>query len=463
MSGYDLAGFGKFLRGLKVDGYQLGLEPFQRDIFRDHFGPAVEEVVIIPKKNYKTTSLAALALYHGSVIDEPEVPIVAAAAKQAGVMYRQMVKIVRGNGTKLEGKERYRLAGTVFEVREGSRMIRVNGGQLYVMAADSDTADGVIPTLALVDELHRHRNADTYGVLSDGLDSRNGRMVTISTAGAKQDSALGHLRERAHGYRNRKVDGRHTRYAKGSFVMHEWALLEGKDDPDNLNHVKMANPAKTMTRAKLARRRGLPTMTPGRWLRFACGIWTEGDEPAVDPALWDAGRIDIGRIQPGDTVMLAVQPGDSAWIGYATPAADGVSVVKAEHLGEDRSGVKIERRLLEIRDTYDVLQVAYPRLGFLRSAELMSAAGLYMVEVAAQSGRYGVISTTFDRMVSAGLLHHDGDPELRASVLSAAAKDSETGWRYVMTPKAAGLFAVANALHQATAVEPEPPRVVMPA
>ena len=32
------------------------------------------------------------------------------------------------------------------------------------MAADSDTADGVIPTLALVDEeLHRHRNADTYG------------------------------------------------------------------------------------------------------------------------------------------------------------------------------------------------------------------------------------------------------------------------------------------------------------
>ena len=53
----------------------------------------------------------------------------AAAAKQAGVMYRQMVKIVRGNGRKLAGKERYELAGTTFEVREGSRTIRANDGR----------------------------------------------------------------------------------------------------------------------------------------------------------------------------------------------------------------------------------------------------------------------------------------------------------------------------------------------
>jgi phage terminase large subunit-like protein len=78
---YYLAGFGRFLRGLKVGGYGLRLEPFQRTIFADHFGPAVEEVVIIPKKNYKTTSLAALALYHLSAVEDAEVPIVAAASK----------------------------------------------------------------------------------------------------------------------------------------------------------------------------------------------------------------------------------------------------------------------------------------------------------------------------------------------------------------------------------------------
>lgn len=459
---YDLAGFRAFLRGLHVDGYALGLERFQLDIFRDHFGPAIEEVVIIPKKNYKTTSLAALALYHLSVTAEPEVPVVAASAKQAGVMYRQALKIVKGNGEKLAGKERYRLAGVEYEVREGSRTIRANGGQMYVMAADSDTADGVIPTLALVDELHRHRNADTYGVLSDGLDARDARMVTISTAGARADSALGHLREKAHAYRNRKVDGRHTRYAKGAFVMHEWALLEGKDDPDNLTHVLKANPAKTQTRAKLARRKALPTMTRGRWLRFACGLWTEGEEPAIDPGLWDAARVQLGKIRPGATVWLAAQPGDSAWIGYAgAPVGNGGRVpVHAEYLGEDRSGVKVERRLLELRDLYDVRQVVYPRYSFDRSAEVLADEGMYLDDVAAAASRYSVISTTFNRMLNAGLLMHDGDPELRASVMSATAKDSEVGWRYVMSPKAAGLFAVANALHQATAVEPEPPMAV---
>ena len=44
-----------------------------------------------------------------------------------------------------------------------------------MLAADEATADGVIPTLALVDELHRHRSAGLYGVFRDGLGPRTGR------------------------------------------------------------------------------------------------------------------------------------------------------------------------------------------------------------------------------------------------------------------------------------------------
>ena len=46
--------------------------------------------------------------------------------------------------------------------------------------------------------------------------------------------------------------------------------------------------------------------------------------------------------------------------------------------------------------------------------------------------------STFNRMLNSGLLMHDGNPELRASVLAATSKDSEAGWRYVMSPRAAG-------------------------
>jgi phage terminase large subunit-like protein len=37
-------------------------------------------------------------------------------------------------------------------------------GRIRVLASDEDTADGVIPTLAIVDELHRHKSSALYGV-----------------------------------------------------------------------------------------------------------------------------------------------------------------------------------------------------------------------------------------------------------------------------------------------------------
>ncbi len=33
-----------------------------------------------------------------------------------------------------------------------------------------DKTDGLIFTLGLIDELHRHRNSDLYGIFRDGLD-----------------------------------------------------------------------------------------------------------------------------------------------------------------------------------------------------------------------------------------------------------------------------------------------------
>jgi hypothetical protein len=89
-----------------------------------------------------------------------------------------------------------------FDVKSGYGEIRLKDGtkdgpRVRVLAADATTADGVIPTLALVDELHRHPSGELYGVFMDGLGPRDGRMITISTAGATQDSPLGLLRKKA--------------------------------------------------------------------------------------------------------------------------------------------------------------------------------------------------------------------------------------------------------------------------
>ena len=112
------------------------------------------------------------------------------------------------------------------------------------------------------------------------------------------------------------------------------------------------------------------------------------------------------------------------------------------------SGVKTEARLLELAESYRILEVAHPRITFLRSAEILAAAGLPMMETAYSPQRFAVISSTFNRLLNAELLMHDGDPALRAQVLAATSRETETGWRYVLSPRCAALFAVANACHQ---------------
>jgi phage terminase large subunit-like protein len=64
-------------------GKPLVIEPFQRQILADYFDGARETVVLVGKKNGKTSLFAALALWH--VITEPfaDVAILAASRDQA--------------------------------------------------------------------------------------------------------------------------------------------------------------------------------------------------------------------------------------------------------------------------------------------------------------------------------------------------------------------------------------------
>lgn len=453
---YDLAAFGRFTRTLTLQQGPMVLEPFQREILRDHFGPARELVVVIPKKNYKTTTLAALGLFHLREVEQAEVPIVASSREQAGVMFRQAEMLIRNSGTKdPDRKDRYLLGGVAYEIRSGYREIRCNGGRLKVLAADADTADGVIPTLALVDELHRAKSGELYGLLADSLGPRDARMVTISTAGATERSPLGDLRARAHEL-PRTMKGRHLRVQDGAFVLHEWALDPDTDNPENFRTVKMANPAKTQSITELKRRRTSPTMTHGRWLRFACGIWTEGEEPVISGAAWDALKVDIGRVEPGEDVWLSVITGANATIAVVAPRPGGKVAVTA-FIYEDLSGALTEAELIKLREVYRIREVTHPRAPFLRSAEILTNAGLPMVETPYSVERYVAISATFNRLLLERLLMHDGNPDLRAAALAVTTKEAAKGWHYLQTQRTAPMIAVANACHQATQIPDEAP------
>src|SRR5262245_31441987 len=166
----------------------------------DFFAGAQETLIVIPKKNGKTSMLAALALYHLRTTSDASAVIGASSRDQATILYDQAIGLIDRSGLH-----------DLFHAKKGYRRIDAWGdsGRIRVLAADENTADGVIPTLALVDELHRHKSDGLYGVFRDGLGPRNGQMITISTAGDDEDSPLGRLRAKAYALPGLERDGAH--------------------------------------------------------------------------------------------------------------------------------------------------------------------------------------------------------------------------------------------------------------
>jgi phage terminase large subunit-like protein len=283
------------------------LEDFQSSMLTDHFDGALECLIIIPKKNGKSTLLAALALFHLVVTPDAECVVGAASRDQATILYDQAAGFVR----------RCPALAERVDVKRGYREIRSrrDSGRIRVLAADVDTADGVIPTLALVDELHRHKSAGLYGIFRDGLGPRSGQMITISTAGEHEVSPLGTMRLAALALPEQEREGSHLRCTSedGAYVMHEWAL--GRDDDrDDMTVVKTANPASWQTVAALKSRHDSPSMLDWQWARFACGVWVAAEEWWISGEDWAHLRTHE-RLTDGDMITVGF---DGARTGDAT-------------------------------------------------------------------------------------------------------------------------------------------------
>jgi phage terminase large subunit-like protein len=144
------AAFRAFCRGLVLDnGKPFVLEPFQARILGDYFRGIPQTVIVIPKGNGKTTLLAGLALYHLLNTLDAEVIICAASRDQASILLDQ------ARGLVIRSDIAEKLYVHQREIRR-----RDNRGRIRVLASDVDKIDGLIFTLGLIDELHRHNKSE---------------------------------------------------------------------------------------------------------------------------------------------------------------------------------------------------------------------------------------------------------------------------------------------------------------
>jgi phage terminase large subunit-like protein len=318
-----------------------------------------------------------------------------------------------------------------FRVLEGYRRIEClrTNGRIQVYASDDRTGDGAIPTLALLEELHR-QNLRLYRTWRGKLDKRDGQLVGISTAGAP-DSEYELVKQEALTRSDVSRKGCHTVARAPDFVLHQHAL-QPTDDLHDLELVKQANPFSGVSLESLRRKHDSPTMRVSHWARFTCGVSIETEESWIDPEAWDACK-GILAIEDGQDVFVGVDVGqkkDSTAIVLAAWVDDKLHI-KAEIVtpkpGHPNAAADARATLGELNDIYRLIEVPYDPWHFSESAEMLEDRGIPMVEFPQTDARMAPASEALFELITAGRLVHDGDPELRRQMLAAVPARTERG------------------------------------
>ena len=404
----------RFSRFFAMLGYEL--EPFQREIVTECFSSRRETLVLIPRANGKSTLLAGLAVWE--LLKRPNAQIVVGAAsrEQASVLF----DIAREMAAHPE------IAPLVEITR---REIRTASGWLKVIAADGPRQHGLIVDLAIVDELHAHRHDELYIALRTALQKRPGaRMVTISTAGARVDTPLGTLRERALKLPKVERDGPLTRAEGKNLAMLEWALPEGGDS-DSVEAALTCNPASWLTAEGLTEQRdAVHTLA---WQRYHLNVWTGGEAPWILADEWDANSgepvltgpgfrvIGIDAAVSSDTAALALvrrDPGDiyhAIWRVWEPTKRDKVPLADVEAVTR------------EWAKGHDVDAIVYDPRFFEHAAQNLEDEGLPVKEWTYK--RNAAAAGTLHEIVSHGRLRHGGADLPRRHALAAEIRDREFG------------------------------------
>jgi phage terminase large subunit-like protein len=171
-------------------GQPFVLRPWQKKIIRQIYGTVNRDgcrqyrrgYLEIPKKNGKTTLIAALGLYH-LVCDPPGGQIFCCAAEkeQAGISYRAAKSMI----------EQEPSLAAMLKVVDSKKEIynRWTGTFLKVLSAEAYSKHGLNPSIIVFDELHAQPNRELWDTMTFAASSTRKQPLhlTITTAGDDPD------------------------------------------------------------------------------------------------------------------------------------------------------------------------------------------------------------------------------------------------------------------------------------
>lgn len=174
----------------KMGGKPFILELWQKALVAATFGiihkidgtrKYQEVLLIVARKNGKSTLAAAIGLYLQIADGEPGAEVYACATKkdQAKIIWLEAKRMVKKSQVLLK-----RIKPLVAEL-----IADFNDSFFKPLGSDSDTLDGLNVHGALLDEVHAWKNRDLYDVVVDGVTARDEPLIFItSTAGTVRES-----------------------------------------------------------------------------------------------------------------------------------------------------------------------------------------------------------------------------------------------------------------------------------
>jgi phage terminase large subunit-like protein len=428
-------------------GQPFRLEPWQQRFLREFYkrdkqGRRVYRLGVlgVPRGNGKTPLAAGLGLYElVSRSDAPEVYFAACSKEQAGIGLGFARSFVEDGG----------LADWV--TVKSALSCPAAQGVMRVISSEGRLQHGRAPAAGLIDELWAFatsREEQTYVALSSALHKReDAYLLAITTAGYDKQTLLGRIYEKAQGWPEvtTSANGCLTiarDVANGQLLW--WYGAPDQADPEDQKIWRAVNPASWIRLRDLRRQLHDPGLGELEFRRLHLNQWTRSRDAWLPGNLWAALRSDQ-QIPDGAAIYLGVDVGlyhDSTAVCWAHRLEDGRIALRAHVWSANPNalahtyvpGGKVRLELVEdfireLNQRYRVREVAYDPRFFDRSAEILSAAGLTMVEFLQASAPMSSAYQAFYQAAREHTLTHDGDEILAAHVEATAADKTERGWK----------------------------------
>ena len=418
--------------------------------------------------------LAAGTGIYGMVADgEPRAEIYAAATKkdQAMILFRDAVAMVDQSPA---------LRGRIAKSGVGANawnLAWIERGSFFRPISADDGQSGPRPHIALLDEIHEHRNGNVVEMLRAGTKSRRQALILmITNSGAGKQSYCYERHEQA----IKVAAGQIEDDALFAYVC---AIDEGEDPIKDEKCWEKANPSLRYglpgikyLREQVREARGMPGKESiVRRLNFC--QWVEAEAPWISADAWFAcedktfdramligrrcwGGLDLSSTQDLTALALFFEPDadDPHWRLQAWFWLPGDGLIdkadkdrvpylawrEAGHLeampGRAINKLAVLKRLAEVAEMYDLQEVGYDRWRIEDFKALMDQEGISLPLVPFGQGFKDMAPAVdeFERMLLGRTLRHNGNPVMTWCAANAVIVSDPAGNRKVAKEKATG-------------------------